>query len=186
MRVHLAPPSCVTKTPLPGPPLNIAQVCITTSHVPANSVFGLCGIHREAGAAGVRIDEERRASQVFPPSVVLKTPRSCCGPVSAAGGADVDDIRIGRVDRRCGRCDRSPAAHVRPGLAGVGGFVNAVAHHVAIADRPGFSGPRPYRSGIGRCDGERADRCDGLLVEYGAQRFPPSVDFQTPPEAAPA
>src|SRR5262245_30084831 len=38
--VHLVPPSRVTYTPLPGPPLNIAHVCITTSHVPAYSTFG--------------------------------------------------------------------------------------------------------------------------------------------------
>src|SRR4029434_876741 len=42
-RFHVEPVSFDTYTPLPGPPLNIAHVCITTSHVPANSTLGSVG-----------------------------------------------------------------------------------------------------------------------------------------------
>src|SRR6476469_7692943 len=40
--VQESPPLCVTYTPLPAPPLNIAHVFIETSHVPAKTVFGSC------------------------------------------------------------------------------------------------------------------------------------------------
>ncbi len=41
-RVHVVPPSREAYTPLPAPPLNMAQVCITTCHVPANNTVGSC------------------------------------------------------------------------------------------------------------------------------------------------
>ena len=68
--------------------------------------------------------------------------------------------------------------HVRPGLAGVGGFVDAVAHHIDIADRPGFAGARPDDVGIGRSDSQRANGRHGSLSKMGVQSLPPSVDFQ--------
>src|SRR5262249_31731667 len=80
MRFQLVPPSCVTKTPLPGPPLNIAQLCITACHVPATSVFGSCA-SMERPEQPVSGSTKRERVHVLPPSVVLKTPRSCCGPV---------------------------------------------------------------------------------------------------------
>src|SRR5919197_5080390 len=69
---HVAPASRVTYTPLPGPPLNIAQVCISTCHMPATSTFGSC-------ASMVRPEQPVLASankercHVSPPSVVLYT-----------------------------------------------------------------------------------------------------------------
>src|SRR3954449_2127514 len=80
-RDHLPPPSCVTNTPLPGPPLNIPQLCMTTSHVPAISVLGSAGsiVRPEQPLFG---STNKDLAHVFPPSVVLKTPRSCWGPVS--------------------------------------------------------------------------------------------------------
>ena len=52
-----------------------------------------------------------------------------------------------------------------PGGAGVGGLVDAVAHHVAVADRPRFAGAGPHDARIRRRDRERADRLHRLLVE---------------------
>ena len=80
MRVHFDPPSRETNTPLPGPPLNIAHVCISTCQVPANSVRGLLGSIARPEQP-VFSSTNRTRSQCWPPSVVRKTPRSCCGPV---------------------------------------------------------------------------------------------------------
>ena len=55
-------------------------------------------------------------------------------------------------------------AHVRPGLPGVDRLVDAVADHVAVADRPGFAGAGPDHVGIGRRHRERADRRDRHAV----------------------
>src|SRR5712664_1661418 len=55
--------------------------------------------------------------------------------------------------------------HVGPGLAGVGGLINSVAHYVAVADDPGFTGSRPDHTWIGRGNSERADGSGRLLVK---------------------
>ena len=52
-----------------------------------------------------------------------------------------------------------------PRRAGVDRLVDAVAHHVAVADGPWLASAGPDDLGIGRRDGERADRLHGLLVE---------------------
>ena len=78
--VHFAPPSFVRYTPLPGPPLFSTHVCCSTCHVPASSVSGFfASIDRpEQPVLG---STKRTRCQLAPPSVVLKTPRSSCGPV---------------------------------------------------------------------------------------------------------
>ena len=76
-------------------------------------------------------------------------------------------------------------AHVGPGRAGVGRLVDAVAHHVGVADGPGFAGARPDDLGVGLAT-QGADGLHGLGVEDRGEAAPLSVDFQTPPEAAPA
>ena len=57
-------------------------------------------------------------------------------------------------------------AHVRPRLAGVGGLVDPIAHHITVANRPSFPGSGPDGAWIRRRDGQRADGRGGLLVEY--------------------
>ena len=54
--------------------------------------------------------------------------------------------------------------------------------------RMAHASPVPAQTmfGIGRRHGERADRLHRLIVEDRRERLPPSVDFQTPPDAAPA
>src|SRR5215468_3092654 len=58
-------------------------------------------------------------------------------------------------------------AHVGPIFSGVGGLVDPVPHHVAVANHPGFAGPGPHDTGLGRRHGERADRRCWLLIEDG-------------------
>ncbi len=76
---QVAPPSCERNSPLPGPPLTRPQVCISSCHMPANSTRGFFG--------SIAMSEQPVFSstnstfvQVAPPSVVLNTPRSGCGP----------------------------------------------------------------------------------------------------------
>ena len=89
-RVHVAPPSVLLNSPLPGPPLLRPQVWMTICHIPAYRMRGLPGCiarSQPRGARG-RCRQEHPASgdvhstrvQVAPPSVVRNTPRSSCGP----------------------------------------------------------------------------------------------------------
>ena len=79
-RSQVVPPSFDRYTPLPGPPLNIAQVCITTSQVPASRRSGLLGSIDMPEQPVSGFTKSTRC-QFFPPSIVRYTPRSCCGPV---------------------------------------------------------------------------------------------------------
>ena len=54
--------------------------------------------------------------------------------------------------------------HVRPGLARIGGLVDAVADGDGVA-RPGLPGTDPHRARVPRVDGDGSDRLDRLLVE---------------------
>src|SRR2546426_1110615 len=78
-RFHVAPPSRVTHSPLPGPPLFRFHVLISSCHIPANRTFGSPGsIARSAQPVFGSTDSTR--FHVLPPSVVRYTPRSGDGP----------------------------------------------------------------------------------------------------------
>src|SRR5215213_9871830 len=67
--------------PLLGPPLNIAHVCITTCHAPANKTFEfLASIVTPEQPVFSSTNNE--CFHVLPPSFVRNTPRSRCGPVA--------------------------------------------------------------------------------------------------------
>ncbi len=121
-------------------------------------------------------------SQRWPPSVVRKTPRSCCGPVSPADGAGEDDVGVRSGGRRRGRSGRSPSrpmwAHVLPASDGL---VDPVADHVDVADGPGLAGARPDDRRVGRRDGQGADGGDLLVVE---DRLPVDAAVRGLPDAA--
>ena len=73
------PPSCVMYKPLPEPPELKNQGSRLCSHIAAINLLGLVGsIIRSA--TPVLLFTKRTFSQVSPPSVVLKTPRSGCSP----------------------------------------------------------------------------------------------------------
>src|SRR4030095_13942580 len=63
-----------------------------------------------------------------------------------------DDVGIGGMDEDAADAAGLVEAGVRPGLAGVERLVDAVADHVAVANRPGFAGPGPDDAWIGRRD----------------------------------
>ena len=72
-------------------------------------------------------------------------------------------------------------AHVRPRLARVHRLVDAVADHVAVADRPGLARPGPDDARVGWRDGERADGRDRHAV---ADRRPADAAVRRFPDAA--
>src|SRR5438045_7186557 len=123
------------------------------------------GIHREAGAAHVVGNKEHALPMVAAIAGAVNT-FVLLGTSGSPQNTGEDDIGIRRIDNNATDAAAFGQAHVRPRLACVGGFINSISHDVAVADHPGFAGPRPYRAGIGRRDGERADCCGGLLVEY--------------------
>ena len=133
----------------------------------------------EAGAAGVLVDEEHvlpglaavLGSKHAP--LLLRTRR-------AAQRADEHDVLVLRIDG-----DRADAAglletHVRPGLTGVGRFVDAVAHHVHVADGPAFAGAGPHHVRIRLGDRERADGLGALRVERRLPAQPAVARFPHP------
>ena len=105
-------------------------------------------VHRQARAAGVRVDEEH----ALPVPAAVRRPVDAALLLRAGRAAEragEDDVRVRRVDDDPADAARLAQAHVRPGLAGVGRLVDAVAHHVDVADGPRFarSGPDDTRRG---------------------------------------
>ena len=78
----------------------------------------------------------------------------------AAEVGDEDDVGVGRMDADLRDRVGVVEADVRPGLAGVGGFVDAVAAHDVAADA-GFAHADVDDVGIRLGDGDRADRGAG-------------------------
>ncbi len=79
---------------------------------------------------------------------------------------------IRRVDDDAADAAALGQPHVGPGLAGIGRFVNSVAHHVAVADHPGFAGSCPDRAWIRRRYCEGTDGGDRLLIEDRCPMIP--------------
>jgi hypothetical protein len=94
------------------------------------------------------------------------------------------DVRIVRMD------DHLPdlsvmLPDVRPGLAGIRGFVDAVAGRHVATD-VGFARAHVDDAGVRRSNRDRSNRRDRLVVEDRFHDAPPSTDFQTPPDAVAA
>src|SRR6185437_12673447 len=77
-RVQVTPLSREVNTPLPGPPPFCCQVRWETCQVPANNTLGLPGSMLRPEQPVSWLTNSVRF-QVLPPSVVRNTPRSCCG-----------------------------------------------------------------------------------------------------------
>ena len=86
-------------------------------------------------------------------------------PGSAAHRAREDDVRIRGMHDDPADAAGFVQPHVRPRLAGVGGFIDAVAHHIAVADDPGLAGPRPNDVGIGGRHRKSSDCLHRLAIE---------------------
>ena len=141
-----------------------------TSHVPARSTSGFFA-SIEMPEHPVFASTNSTRFHVAPPSVVLKTPRSCCGPVVRPSAQTYDHLRIGRVGRGCGRCARSRRARCSSRSCRRRWTCRRRRPSRRSADRPRLAGARPHDAGIGRRHGERADRLRRLLVEHRLERL---------------
>src|SRR5947209_1617761 len=83
----------------------------------------------------------------------------------AAGSECVDYMGIAGMHDNAAYAARFHEAHVGPVLSGIGRFVDAVAHHVAVADGPRLPGARPDNVVVGRGNGHGADGLRRLAVE---------------------
>src|SRR5688572_12327097 len=78
-RVHRSPPSSERQMPLPGPPPTKQHAVRRRWYVAANSVFGFDG-SIAISVAPVFSSTYSTLFQLWPPFVLLKTPRSAFGP----------------------------------------------------------------------------------------------------------
>ena len=146
------------------------------------------GVHLDLPHAGeqgprvVRVHRESRAADVvagaehaLPVLAAIRRPENAAfrlGPCHATEYAREDDVGVGRMDDDSADAAGFWQAHVGPGPARVRRLVDAIAHHIAVADDPRLAGARPDDARIGRRHRECADRGDGLLVENRRPAIP--------------
>ena len=125
--------------------------------------IGARGIDDDVDGARLLVDEQ----DPLPGASAVTRPEDAAlrlGPVAVTHGRDVDDRCITRVDGQTADAAGLVEPHVRPGLASVGRFVDAVAN---LDVRPDVRVTRagPHDVCIRWCDRERADGRGGLVVE---------------------
>src|SRR5215472_6376693 len=79
--------------------------------------------------------------------------------------ADVDAVRVSRIDHDPRDVPRRVETHVLPRASCVGRLVDAIAERVVRANQPGLTRAGPHGVVRGRRDGERADGGNVLVVE---------------------
>ena len=121
-------------------------------------------VHVETGAPGVLVDEEdllpvlAAVHRAIDTAFLLRSGQS-------ARSTDISDVGIRGVGHDLADAAGFVETHVSPGAAGIGRLVDAVAHHIAVADGPGLSGARPHDGGIRERNRERTDGGYGLAFE---------------------
>ncbi len=126
---------------------------------------GVGGVELGRGHARVLGDREDERPGLAAVGRPIKAALAARGPERALG-RDEDDVRVARVDQYPPDVLGLGEAHVRPGLAAVRAPIDAVAEaDVTPADV--LARAHPDVLGIGRVEGEAADRVRGLRVEDG-------------------
>ena len=126
--------------------------------------IGVIRVKGQAGTAGVGVDEKDAIPGLAAVFGAIHA-AFLLGSGGAADGAGIDDIRILRMHDNASNTPGFIESHVLPCLAGVDGFIDAIAHKVGVADDPGLAGAGPYNFRIGGGNGERADGLHVLFVE---------------------
>jgi hypothetical protein len=147
----------------------------------------------EGGVDGVgvaRVDEHLIGARVFvlvedfleraPAVGRAKDAALGVGAVGVTEDGHEEAVLVARVDADGGDHLAFAQPQMRPRLAGVGRLVHPVADGQVGADDPRTASDID-RIGIGRCDGDGADRAGGLVVE---DRDPVGAVVGRPPHAA--
>jgi len=109
---------------------------------PRDQGFAVMRIKRKTGAAGILVGKEHAVPMLpaiggaINAALLLRA----CG---ATQRADEDDLRIRGIYDDAADAAGLVQTHVRPRLSGVGGLVDAVAHHINVSNRPGLACARP-------------------------------------------
>ena len=125
--------------------------------------FGIARMHDEIHDASLLV-EMPNTQPFFSAVRGLEQAAFFVGAIETAEGADVDDVGILGVDDDFADLEGELQAHVFPGLAAVGGLVDAVAEGDAVA-RVGLAGADPDDMAIAGRDGDSADRYGIFLIE---------------------
>src|SRR4030042_367474 len=149
----------MARKPLPGPPpagdspdpavraAALPAVCMDDDRPhPCKQEARMIGVHGNLEAAGVLVGEER----VFPglPAIFgAEDAPLLLGAVAVPERSHEHDIGIAGVDGHPANPARLLEAHMLPGLAGIGGFIDAVADRDIAADE-GLTRPRPDDVGV--------------------------------------
>ena len=180
--VNVLPPSREMWMAAGHAPLSSTCVWRKISHVPAMTTFGSFG-NLQAGAAGVLVHEQRLLPRL---PAVLRAEHAALAlrTGGTAEGARHDDVLIRRMDDDRADAPRFREPHLRPRLAGVGGLVDPVPHHVHVANGPGLAGAGPDDVVIRGATASAPIACEAPC-RRSAPRGATVVD-STPPDAAPA
>ena len=166
------------------PPLVIPHGLMITSHIPAMSTLGFfASIERLEHP--VFTSTKAMRFHVAPPSVVLKTPRSSCGPVALPNAQTKTTWALSgcTMMREMRPLSLSPMfCQVAPAS------VDLYTPSPMMSDsRTAHPSPVPaHTTFVLLCATASAPMaCTGWLSKMGRKVVPPSVVFQTPPDAEP-
>src|ERR1051326_7610031 len=118
-----------------------------TEHTPAvhdhfprarHQRLGIAGVNREAGAAGVLVDEENTLP-IFAAIRGAENAALWLGTSQTSRGAGVNNVGIGWMNNHPSDASGLLQSHVTPGLSRVCRLITSVPHHVAIANRESLS-----------------------------------------------
>src|SRR5580698_7645358 len=115
--------------------------------------MGIVRVHREARAANVFSSKQ----DALPVAAAVGGAEDAAVWLRSGGAtenAGENDIGIGRVNDDAPDASALGQAHVRPGFAGVGGFINSVACDVTVANHPRLACSCPNRARIRGSNGE--------------------------------
>ena len=137
------------------------------------------GIDVDVLAAGVLVDEQHAIERLAAVGRA-EDPALLIRAVGMAEGGDEQPVRVRRIDGDLRNLLRVAQAQVGPGLSGVSGFVDAVAHR-QVRPRQPFPAADVDDVGIGQRDRHPADRSGRLVVE---DRLPRAARVGGLPDAA--
>ena len=124
----------------------------------------MLAIECESRAAGVLVHEQHAIPRHTAVRCAIHA-ALLLRPGRAAKGTDIHKIRIRRMHDDLADASDFLETDVLPRRARIGRLVDAVAHHVRVADGPRFAGAGPHNSRVRRRNRECPDRLHTLVIE---------------------